>query len=285
MFKPILYCMLPTLTACGDSAMTDKKHSIKFKVDSQITEALSASSVDFKKDCMLGLCLYKFGLTFSEPLRANLSVELDTGTLEFNDTISTTLRTFEGNIIDKASVTLGGIEPESKHTQAIEYFYQQVEKLRKSGWHRYIFPNEARVPGSQAKEFENPRSILGEPVGTGPWNDPELRLTTEEWLAMPMFSSWYFYKDGVHLLLRVQREKSESAPQERGSYLFTLTFESESEFFKGFVDNEKREEWKVLLPAELKRMAQERAQTEARLKKMGIAIDENYQDPPIKALE
>ena len=32
-------------------------------------------------------------------------------------------------------------------------------------------------------------------------------------------------------------------------------------------------------------MAQERAQTEARLKQMGIAIDENYQDPPIKALE
>ena len=26
-------------------------------------------------------------------------------------------------------------------------------------------------------------------------------------------------------------------------------------------------------------------QTEARLKKMGIAIDEDYQDPPIKALE
>jgi len=32
-------------------------------------------------------------------------------------------------------------------------------------------------------------------------------------------------------------------------------------------------------------MAQERAQTEACLKKMGIAIDEDYQDPPIKALE
>ncbi|MBI6927230.1 MULTISPECIES: hypothetical protein [Pseudomonas] len=36
---------------------------------------------------------------------------------------------------------------------------------------------------------------------------------------------------------------------------------------------------------ELKRMAHERAQTEARLRKMGISIDEDYQDPPIKALE
>ncbi|HYQ52331.1 MAG TPA: hypothetical protein VES70_18130 [Pseudomonas sp.] len=37
--------------------------------------------------------------------------------------------------------------------------------------------------------------------------------------------------------------------------------------------------------SEINRMAHERVQTEARLKKMGIAIDENYQDPPIKALE
>ena len=37
--------------------------------------------------------------------------------------------------------------------------------------------------------------------------------------------------------------------------------------------------------SKINRMAPERAQTEARLKKMGIAIDENYQDPPIKALE
>ena len=60
---------------------------------------------------------------------------------------------------------------------------------------------------------------------------------------------------------------------------------SEPEFYKDFLASDDREDWKKLLPAELKRMAQERAQTEARLKKMGIAIDEDYQDPPIKALE
>jgi len=100
-----------------------------------------------------------------------------------------------------------------------------------------------------------------------------------------MISTWYFHKDGVYLLFRVQREDSEKAPQKMGSYLFTLTFESEAEFYKSFVKNEYREDWIKLLPAELNRMAQERAQTEARLKKMGIAIDEDYQDPPIKALE
>ncbi|GLH33862.1 hypothetical protein BR1R5_32500 [Pseudomonas sp. BR1R-5] len=235
---------------------------------------------------MRRLCLYEFSLTFSEPLRADLEVISKTGNLEFNDIISTTLRTFDGNNIDKANITLGGVEPESEHTQAIDYFYRQVGKLQESGWLRYIFPDEARVSGSQAHKLNDARSILGVPVETGPWNDPTLKLTKEEWLAMPMFSSWYFYKDGTYLLLQVQRQKSEIAPEERGSYLFTLTFESETEFYKSFVEGEKdRKDWKALVPAELKRMAQERAQTEARLKKMGIAIDESYQDPPIKALE
>ena len=113
-----------------------------------------------------------------------------------------------------------------------------------------------------------------------------MKLNAEEWLALPMINTWYFYKSGVYLLFRVQREKNTQAPQKFGSYLFTLNFESESEFYKGFVEGEKnRANWKTLVPAELKRMAQERAQTEARLKKMGIAIDETYQDPPIKALE
>jgi len=255
-------------------------------MNTPVGQAISSSTANFKKDCMLRLCMYEFSLPFSESHRVNLTIRSATGDLEFNDTISTTLRTFNGENIDKANVTLGGVEPDSEHHQAINYFYQQIEKLQGSGWQRYIFPDEARLAGSQAKKFDNPKSIFGVPVVTGPWNDPSLRLDQEQWLTMPMFSSWYFYKDGVYLLFRVQREKSETAPLERGSYLFTLTFESETEFYKGFVEGEKnREHWKDLVPAELKRMAQERAKTEARLKKMGIAIDEDYQDPPIKALE
>ncbi|MFJ4056858.1 MULTISPECIES: hypothetical protein [unclassified Pseudomonas] len=266
--------------------MNMKKPSIKFEIDTSITNALSSSTAIFQKDCMRRLCLYEFSLAFSEPLRAELEVTSTTGSLGFNDIVSTTLRTFDGDNIDKANITLGGVEPESEHTEAIDYFYRQIDKLHESGWRRYIFPDEARIPGSQAQKFDSVRSIFGAPVETGPWNDPSLKLTKEKWLAMPMFSSWYFYKNGTYLSLQVQRQSSEIAPLTRGSYLFTLTFESETEFYKSFVEGEKnRANWKALVPAELNRMAQERAQTEARLKKMGIAIDENYQDPPIKALE
>ncbi|HEK1010975.1 TPA: hypothetical protein SMP92_004284 [Pseudomonas putida] len=286
MFKKTGYLFFILITACGEPSLSTNNPTIQFEIDTPIDAALSSSSVKFNKDCAQGLCLYKFSLSFTNASRANLTMNSSTDRLEFNDIVSTTLGTFESNIINYARVTLGGVPQDSEHNQAMRYFYEQVDKLRLAGWKRYIFQNEARVSGEEARKFESARSILGSPVGTGPWKDPALKLSAEDWLALPTINSWYFYKDGVYLLFRVQREKNTEAPQKLGSYLFTLNFESESEFYKGFVEGEKdRENWKSLVPPILKRMAQERAQTEARLKKMGIAIDENYQDPPIKALE
>ncbi|MFJ4394697.1 hypothetical protein [Pseudomonas sp. NPDC089396] len=280
------YAFLLGLAGCGEAKMSDAKPVIRFEIAAPIENALSDSSAQFHKDCMQGLCLYKFSLSFANASRADLLINSKTEILKFDDIISTTLETSESDIIDKARVTLGGVPQDSEHNQALRYFYQQVDKLRSAGWKRYIFQNEARISGEEAIKFESARSILGKPIGTGPWKDPALKLSAEEWLALPTINSWYFYKDGVYLLFRVQREKNTQTPQKLGSYLFTLNFESEADFYKGFVEGEKdRENWKALVPPELKRMAQERAQTEARLKQMGIAIDENYQDPPIKALE
>lgn len=286
MFKKIGYLFFILISACGEPSLSTNKPSIQFEIDTPVDAALSSSSAKFNKDCVQGLCLYKFSLSFANASRANLTINSGTDSLNFDDIVSTTLGTFESNIINYARVTLGGVPQDSEHHQAMRYFYEQVDKLRLAGWNRYIFQNEARISGEEAKKFENARSILGSPVGTGPWKDPALKLSAEDWLALPTINSWYFYKDGVYLLFRVQREKSTQAPQKIGSYLFTFNFESESEFYKGFVEGEKdRENWKSLVPPILKRMAQERAQTEARLKKMGIAIDESYQNPPIKALE
>ncbi len=274
------------LAACGESQMGNNKPAIEFKINESIESAASNSSVEFQKDCMLGICLYEYSLSFAEGQRAVLTMNPHSSTsLHFDDAVAVTLGTYNSDIINDANITLGGVNQDSSHSLAMDYFRKLANGLLDQGWHRFIMQNEARISGDQAKKFDNPRSVLGKPIGTGPWSDPALVLTQEEWLAMPMFSNWYFYKDGIYLTLFVQREKSETAPEEQGSYLFTLTVESESEFYKGYFESEDREKWTTLLPAELKRMAQERAQTEARLKQMGIAIDENYQDPPIKALE
>ncbi len=285
MFKYFSQFFFIVLVGCGGADMNTNKPNLEFEIGSPIMHSISASTGIYKKDCFLDICVYKFSLAFSEPLRANLSIKAKSGELKFDDIVSASLGTYGSDIIGDANVTLGGVDPGSKHSEALHYFYQQIDKLHAEGWKRYIFQNEARLTGSQLKNFKEHNTILNQPVVTGPWVDPGLRLKVAEWLELPMFSSWYFYKDGVYLLFRVQREDSEKAPHENGSYLFTLTFESEAEFYKSFVKNEYRDDWIKLLPAELKRMAQERAQTEARLKKMGIAIDEDYQDPPIKALE
>lgn len=100
-----------------------------------------------------------------------------------------------------------------------------------------------------------------------------------------MLSDWYFYKDGVYLTFSVQRENTPDSKQELGSYLFTLSFRSETEFYKSFIDSDDREHWKTLVPAELRKMAKERAAAESLLKKSGILIDENYQEPTISTLE
>ncbi len=285
MFKHFSQLLFIVVVGCGGADMNTNKPCLEFEIGSSITHATSASTAIYKKDCVLDICVYKFGLAFSEPVRAKLTIKTKSGDLQFDDIVSASLGTYGSDIIGDANVTLGGVDPGSKHSEALHYFYQQMDKLHSEGWKRYIFQNEARLRGSQLNNFKEHNTILNQPVVTGPWVDPGLRLKVAEWLTQPMISTWYFHKDGVYLLFRVQREDSEKAPQKMGSYLFTLTFESEAEFYKSFVKNEYREDWIKLLPAELNRMAQERAQTEARLKKMGIAIDEDYQDPPIKALE
>ncbi|WP_145126738.1 hypothetical protein [Pseudomonas sp. URMO17WK12:I11] len=272
------------LAGCGDSNTNVEKPSIRFELDAPVENAFSGSSVQFQKDCMVGLCMYKYSLTFSEPLRADLEMVSDAGSLKFDDVVSTKLTTFESDTVTSANVTLGGVKPDAEHTEAMMYHAQLLDTLRAEGWRRFILQDEARIPGTEAQKFKL-YYVLDKPVGTGPWNDPELRLTQEAWLSKRTLSNWYLQKDGVYLVLRVLRWDSESVPEKKASYLFTLEFESESEFYKDYFEGDDREHWSTLLSAELKRMAQERAQTEARLKKMGIAIDEDYQDPPIKALE
>ncbi len=286
MFKWMALASFLFLTACGGDEMSSEKPTIQFHINGDIETAQAKSSIKFDKDCMLGICLYKYSLSFSGNRRAAILMNSNTATsLSFHDAVAVTLGTYESDVINDTNITLGGVTPNSPHAQAMTYFYTLVESLLDKGWARYIMPNEARISGHEAKKFESVDEINGKPVGTGPWRDPSLKLSVQEWLALPMFNDWYFYKDGVYLTLSMQRENSTDAPADKGTYLFTLDVRSEPEFYKDFLASDDREDWIKLLPAKLKRMAQERAQTEARLKKMGIAIDEDYQDPPIKALE
>lgn len=74
-------------------------------------------------------------------------------------------------------------------------------------------------------------------------------------------------------------------PTKTGTYLFTLTFKSEKRFFSEYFDSFDRNRMKELLPDLLKKLASQRATAESQLKKLGVAIDEHYQNPTISILE
>jgi len=285
MHKEICGAFFLFLTACGDSSMNQSMPSVAFTLNDSIDSMLATSSMKLTQDCNSTICFYEFSTSSKSENKGTATIDPGSQPLILNDIVSAAFITQKTGSIDKANIRIAAFPSNSEHTKSLDYFNSTLAKLKAAGWQRYIFPNEARIPGFEARKFNTFDEVLGIPVGTGPWGDPALQLSKADWLSRPTIKSWHFTKGGNYLLFSVHRENSPQAPLELGSYLFSLNFETEVEFYKNFVPNENQDDWVKLLPTELKRMAQERAQTEARLTKMGIAIDEDYQDPPIKALE
>jgi len=273
------------LTSCGAPDVTEKKFHAVFSLSDSIKNIQANSTMQLTKDCNSKICFYEFSTSSKSENKGAAIVDPNANPLSLNNIVSAALITYKTDLVENASLSVAPAHSNSEHSEFMQYFNDTLVKLRLAGWHRYILPNEARVPGREASKFNLFDEVLGVPVGTGPWKDPTLKLSQAQWLAMPTINTWYFHKNGNYLLFRVQRENTLQAPQDRGSYLFSFNFQSEAEFYKNFVPNENQDDWVKLLPPELDRMAQERAQTEARLKQMGIAIDADYQDPPIKALK
>jgi len=273
------------LTGCEASDMNTKNREIELSLGVSIDTVLASTSVKLRKDCDDTMCLYQFIVPSKSSELITVKVRSASTILAIENVSSTTIVTNPLGLITDIDVYVAGVSTNAKHEDAMAYFYQQVQNLNAAGWQRYIFPNEARIPGTEAGKFTNINEVLGKNVGTGPWMDPNLKLTKQVWVSLPMINTWMFYSGHEYLDLMVQRENSKDDPQNRGSYLFTWTFKSESEFYAEFVRAEDHARWRELLPAELTRMGKERQKTEAQLKKMGIKIDENYKDakPPVEA--
>ncbi|MDU8457798.1 MULTISPECIES: hypothetical protein [Pseudomonas syringae group] len=273
------------LTGCEASDMNTKNREIELSLGVSIDTVLASTTVKLRKDCDDTMCLYQFIVPSKSSELITVKVRSASTILAIENVSSTTVVTNPLGLITDIDVYVAGVSTHAKHEDAMAYFYQQVQNLDAAGWQRYIFPNEARIPGIEAGKFTNLNEVLGKNVGTGPWMDPNLKLTKQVWVSLPMINTWMFYSGHEYLDLMVQRENSKDDPQNRGSYLFTWTFKSESEFYAEFVRGEDRARWRELLPAELTRMGKERQKTEAQLKKMGIKIDENYKDakPPVEA--
>ncbi|MEE3936594.1 hypothetical protein V2I68_13625 [Pseudomonas viridiflava] len=279
-----LVSVLFLLNGCGEPSMNNGKPEIELALNSSIETTLTSTTVKLVKGCDSHFCNYQFSLPSTSEDLIKVKLITNNDALSLDNIHNLNIVTTPSGAITDVDIYAAGVPQDSKHEDAMSYFYRQVHNLASSGWHRYIYPDEARISGEQASKFDSKDEILGHSVSTGPWNDPELQLSKTEWNALPAINTWMLHNGDQYLYLRVQRENSNDLPQDRGSYLFTMTFKSESEFYKEFIENENREQWKELLPAELNRMAQVRKSTETQLKKMGIVIDERYENPKVSAL-
>jgi hypothetical protein len=160
------------------------------------------------------------------------------------------------------------------HEAARDYFFDVLSRLRNEGWKSSIPFDDPRLRG---------RNMLNYKLATGSVTplDADYKPTLDEWVKLEDLSAWELYSDNAFLRISFKRSPDPDNPTGPGVYLVNYDLNSSINHFKGFVDPMRRDEWKTLLPAELKDLAARRSAAEAALRAKGIPIDTDYVDPLI----
>jgi hypothetical protein len=281
------------LSACGDArdigsgSMTGKKSTIEIQLQEDINTLLTASPVKFSEECMsqVNMCWYKIDKSFGDVDLPSVKVN---GALILDDVaaVSIAIDKDVGNNIESLDLSIRSLPDGSKHKEYQAFLYSLLEKIKSAGWTHYYAPSDPRISGSQIDKISSPGKVLGDYVLSHPWLDPDYRLDLDRWLKVDDFYDWNFYNNGSYLTLRAQRRDSDDAPNERGTYLVSLNFTTEREYWApAFNDSKDKARWKELLPGLLKNYKAIRDAREKKAIDAGIKVDSSYQDPPIKALK
>lgn len=218
------------LSGCGDERI--KEHEVKLWLGNTIDAVKQELGAELSSECDADLCWYRY----RKATRSGDFLTLILGgkkAFDIQDIFAFSVPVYKQDAHNIELINLSPVGPpeDSKHSDAESEFYTLLAKLQASGWKRYIRLGEPRVLSTEINKFNTINKVLGKPVLTGPWTDPATRLSNEMWRSMPLTNDWFLYRDNEYLTLSVQRENSDSEPLERGTYLFTLTFKSEKDFF------------------------------------------------------
>jgi hypothetical protein len=283
---------LALLAACNDreSNTDDKKAPIELSLHAPIQKTIGSSGLKFSQECMKDqeLCWYKIKKSANEQQLPDIMVKNSSSVLNIEKISSITIVIDEkiGSNVENIDITLRGLPDNSTHEQNRNYIFQIIENIKSAGWKHYYFPSAPRVSGSQSAKIDSPNKVLGHYTSSHPWLDPDFPIDIDRWLKISSFYDWYFYNDGAYLHLKAWRHDSKDSPMKTGTYLITLEFMTEREYWvSGFSEDEDKARWTELLPARLKSYEETRRIVEEKIRAKGIEIDETYQDPPIKALE
>lgn len=280
------------LAACGDSdniggkTMAGNQSLIQIQLHQNIQNLISNSPFMFEEECMaqVNTCWYKISASFNSETLPSVVVDKD---LKLDQVASVSIAVDKnvGPDIENIEFSIRSLPDNSKHEAYQAFLYELMKEIKAAGWKHYYSPSDPRISGSQNDKVATPNKVLGDYVLSHPWLDPDYKIDVEQWLEVDDFYNWHFYKDGNHLKLQAWRHDSENLPKERGTYLVSLNFTTEREYwFASFSETKDKARWKELLPARLKEFQKIRNAREKKAVDAGIEIDTSYQDPAIKAL-
>ena len=216
-----------------------------------------------------------------QPLRTKQSIiirlEHDSQSLEIPRVLSVTgtedMEKKEG--IDSIQLSAGlSSQPLIEHDAARLYVWNLVKSIRAAGWKKYIEETDPRLNGKAAYEYA---------VQQHGALDPDYELSLKEWMAMPARTRWSFYANDAFLSLEFDRDMQRMDPAKPGAYLLNVSMSSAEQQFSSNFEFEERDHWRNLWDAAARKWKQERNRKEAKLHAQGVAIDINYQDPPLPA--
>ncbi|NNB45255.1 hypothetical protein [Pseudomonas chlororaphis] len=270
----------------GSSSMVGQHTVIKVQLHEDVENVVSGSSLKFEKECMsqVNMCWYKISKSFSDD---NLPSVMVNGSLKLDQVASASIAVDQdvGSNVESLDLSIRSLPDGSRHEEYQAFLYKLLKEIKSTGWVHYYSPSDPRISGAESDKIQSPNKVLGDYVLSHPWLDPDYEIDLERWLKIGKFYNWHFYKDGDHLTLKAWRRDSDDAPDERGTYLVSLSFTTEREYFvSGFSETEDKKRWKELLPRRLEEYKKIRGVREKKAVDAGIKIDTGYQDPPIQAL-
>lgn len=181
---------------------------------------------------------------------------------------------FAAEHISQWSVNGGVSDAETiSHDDARKQFTALLHALSAAGWSKVIPISRPRLKGEQALAYalKNP----GYPL------DPSHDLSLAQWMKLPDGTPWLFYADHVFLEIKLYRDPNRLDPDKRGAYFVTYSLTAQDAYLRGYVDDEKLDNWKMEFRKELPALKQAREKKEAQLRNDNVTIDQAYQDPAV----
>lgn len=287
-----LFLSLLVLTACEPSnhlrsEKVSKSHVILIKLGEPVQDVISKSPVKFDRECLdkASICFYKIDKPF---IASDLPAVTVNGALTLTQ-VAAVMITEDQLLSDKVenlSLTIRSLPSNSRHEDNQNFIHNLIANLSKSGWAPYYRPNDPRISGFEYFKTTSPDAVFGEQLTRRQWLDPDYKMDKELWSRIGDIYYWHFFKEGDYLTLTAWRHDSNDMPDERGTYLVSLDFKTESTHWRhAFHKEEDQNRWQELLPGLLAGYGQKRKALEDKARAAGIKIDTGYQDPPIKALQ